>query len=117
MNDNAMELAVYAAAATVPGADAPELCNSVSFMKAVQALDPDRPGFVARVANATRTAVDADQRFRAAATTESAQTPSGPRQWTMDDVGRASTTEMTEAMDAGLMRDLGYGPRRGGARS
>jgi len=36
----------------------------------------------------------------------------GPRQWTAEDVRNASPAETTAAMNAGLLRDLGVGPRR-----
>jgi hypothetical protein len=36
----------------------------------------------------------------------------GPQQWTQDDVDRASPSEVQDAIQAGLLIDLGVGPRR-----
>jgi hypothetical protein len=106
----AAELAVHAAAAAA-NANAAELCDSVSFMKRVEALDPQQSGFVTRVAGEVRAAAASDPRFRAQAAPV-AGTPE-PRQWTMADVEAASPSEISAASDAGLLLEhLHVGPPR-----
>jgi hypothetical protein len=36
----------------------------------------------------------------------------GPRQWTLEDVENSTPPQTLAAMNAGLLRDLGAGPRR-----
>ena len=63
MNENTAELAVHIAASG-QNADAAQLCDSVTFMKTVTSLDPDKPGFVERVSGAVRNAVGANPAYR-----------------------------------------------------
>ncbi|HEY1319566.1 MAG TPA: hypothetical protein VGF32_04935 [Streptosporangiaceae bacterium] len=115
IGNSAAEAAVYAAAASIPDADASRLVDSVSFMRTVQGLDPEAPGFVGRVAREARAAVTADSRFRRPdGQQQSGGEPSdadgNSRQWTMQDVQAATADEVEAAQEAGLLQGLGYSP-------
>jgi hypothetical protein len=98
--------------------NADQLLDSRSFRTATGALDPGSPDFTARVCAAARDAAEADPRFRGSA--HAGQTPgqgpgtaAQPRQWTLANVAAARTPqEVVDAGEAGLLRDLGYAPRR-----
>jgi len=96
----AAELAVHAAASAC-GANADGLCDSDAFMRQVEALQPEQPGYVSRVTEAVRAAVTEDPVRYQVATQE--QQP--PRQWTQADVDAATPGEVGEAMRAGLLRE------------
>lgn len=72
MSESAAELAVHLAAAA-QGADAGRLCDSAAFMDRVTALGPDTPGFVVRVTEMVREAVQTSPSYRLAA-----EQPQGP---------------------------------------
>lgn len=61
----AAELAVHMAAASL-GADAVRLCDSRDVMNRVTALGPDTPGFVGRVTEMVREAVQTNASYRLA---------------------------------------------------
>ncbi|WP_269858744.1 hypothetical protein [Streptomyces sp. RPT161] len=63
MSESTTELAVHLAAAA-QGADAARLCDSASFMNRVAGMGPDTPGFVKRVADAVREAVETNKEYR-----------------------------------------------------
>jgi hypothetical protein len=48
---------------------------------------------------------------QAPAPTPAPASAAGARQWTDDDVHRSTPRDLVEAMDAGLLRDLGFGGR------
>ena len=106
----AAELAVHAAAAA-NGANAAELCDSESFMRRVEALDPAQSGFVTRVAGEVRATVAAEPRFRAQPAPGASAAP--PRQWTEADLDGATPQEVAAAGEAGLLvQNFHYGPSR-----
>lgn len=119
MSESAAEFAVHLAAAA-NHADAARLCDSASFMKTVQGLGPDTPGYVTRVEAAVRGAMQANPDYRRGDQPAAPQQPAAlpasatpPRQWTLADVEAARTPqEVVDAVEAGLLRDLGYAPRR-----
>jgi len=95
--------------------DADQLLDSRSFRTATGALDPGSPDFPAQVRRAVQAAAEADPRFRAASPAAQRATAmdAPPRQWTLADIEAARTPqEVVEAGEAGLLRDLGYAPRR-----
>jgi hypothetical protein len=110
LNRRAAVAAVHAAASQV-GADGEKLLDSAGFYRRVTALDPDTPGYQRQVQELVTAA--------AARHGQPAQQPAappepdpGPRQWTMADVDASSPSELVEAMEAGLLVDLGYNPSR-----
>jgi hypothetical protein len=42
--------------------------------------------------------------------------PSAPRQWTEEDVARATPVQLQHAINDGLLENLGFGPRRASRR-
>jgi len=96
------------------------LLDSSAFHAATQDLDPAAPTFSSDIRAAAEAAADREPgRFRTGMQAPLAQSStaagSGPRQWTMDDVGRASNAEVLDAIKAGHLRDLGVPPPKGGA--
>ena|SRR3989442_4906341 len=108
-----IELAVTQAA-PAHQADPAALLDSEQFVSALRGLEPGAPGFTGRVSAAVKAAAEADARFRAAAPEGGGAGTQPPAQWTRDDVKRHSPDEVTKAIDDGLLRDLGYPPRRRG---
>jgi hypothetical protein len=119
MNEISMEVlnrrttvaTVHAEAARI-GADADALLDSKTFYDQVTSLDPDAPGYRKQVEQLVTTAAE-----RSPASTrtpaQSPASPAGPRQWTLADIDKASRAELEEAMNAGLLVDLGVGvPKR-----
>jgi hypothetical protein len=98
-------VAAVQAAAAGAGADADALLDSKAFYDQVTALDPDSPGYHRQVQEMVRAAAGRTQQVAPARPAA----PARPRQWTMQDVDRASKAEFEEAMNAGLLRDLGIG--------
>jgi hypothetical protein len=102
-------IAAVRAEADRAGADVETLLVSQKFVDQLSAMDVEAPGFPGRVRELVSTT--------AATTPDSGQSvaaesgPTGRAQWTIDDVRRASPSEVREAQDAGLLRDLGMGPR------
>lgn len=102
------------------GADADQLMDSRAFAAATSALDPDGPDFPAQVVAAVKRATETDPRFRAGsgaaaqADPPAAPAPRGERQWSDEDVERATPKEVQAAIDKGLLADLKVGnkPRR-----
>lgn len=122
----AVELAVFRAASSA-GADGNALLDSRSFVATLAGLDPAAGDFAERVKDAIAAAVGNDARYKIPAPPappvkqpptpprsggEFNGAPGGNRQWTLEDVDRASAAEVVEAQDAGLLVDLGYNPRR-----
>ena len=105
LNRRAALAAVRAEAERV-GADPEALLDRRSVYDKVIGLDPDHPGFARQVRALVGKAAPAVQQQPAA---QPAST--GPHQWTMADIKAAQPGEIVAAADAGLLRELGYGPR------
>jgi hypothetical protein len=110
LNRRTAVTAVHAAAASI-GIDADALLDSKTFYNQVTSLDPDSPGFRTRVQQMVVGAAGHSSPVPQAAP-EQPPAPAGPQQWTMDDVDNSTPAELTAAMNAGLLRDLGYAPPR-----
>jgi hypothetical protein len=131
-----VELAVFRAAAAAQ-VNGNALLDSRSFVATLSGLDPAAPDFAQRVNDAITAAVEANPGWKlaaSAATPPSAQPPAGNqsattapparsggehngapggnRQWTDADVERASPSEVADAIEAGLLTDLGFAPQR-----
>jgi hypothetical protein len=120
-----VELAVLRNAAK-HGGNGDALLDSRSFMNAVQGLDPGAEDFADKLGDAIKTAVASGSQFKSPAAEpapprqpiparsgpEFNSAPGGNRQWTLDDIQRASASEVVAAQDAGLLLDLGYAPRK-----
>lgn len=118
-----VELAVLRNAAK-HGGNGDALLDSRSFMNAVQSLDPTAADFAEKLGDAIKTAVESGSQFKAPAAEPAAPkqptvarsggefngAPGGNRQWTLDDVQRASASEVVKAQADGLLIDLGYAP-------
>jgi len=81
------------------------------------ALNPDEPGFAARIRDIVGArAAQLENTAASTASTEASgalqQTREQPRQWTLEDVKAASPAETLAAADAGLLRDMGVGPSK-----
>jgi hypothetical protein len=110
------------------GANGAALADSKAFMDKVAALDPASAGFDDDLGMAIRSAVEAAPRFRAGEATApheartttqptrsvGAQNGGGtaPRQWTIEDVKRSTPAQCAEALEAGLLLDLGAAPTK-----
>ena len=111
------------------GGNGAALADSASFMARVSKLDPESDSFADDLGDAIRDAAQSGPRFRAGTSTAQAAappgrsgadynaTPAANRQWTLDDVNRLPNTaeggrKLDEAIEAGLLRDLGVGPSR-----
>jgi hypothetical protein len=103
--------AVHTEAARI-GADAEALLDSRTFYDQVTSLNPDAPGYRRQVEQLV-TAASGHSPVATRTPASPPPDPAGPRQWTLADVDKASTTELEEAMNAGLLVDLGVGvPKR-----
>ncbi|WP_052432815.1 hypothetical protein [Streptacidiphilus carbonis] len=125
MRAQQVELAVLRNAAK-HGGNGDALLDSRTFMTAVQGLDPASDDFAERLGEAIKTAVEGGTQFKAPAAEPAAPkqpavarsggefngSPGGNRQWTLDDVTRASADEVVTAQNAGLLIDLGYAPQK-----
>lgn len=124
----AVELAVFRVAAAQQ-VDGNALLDSRAFVSALDGLDPSAPDFGQQVKDAIATAAEANPRYKleppAPATppppappsvpksgSEFGAPPQGPRQWTEEDVARASATQVQKAINDGLLENLGFGPKR-----
>jgi hypothetical protein len=115
LNRRTAVAAVHTAAASV-GIDADRLLDSKTFYERVTSLDPDSPGFRRQVQELVAGAAPQSSPAKQAAAQQPAAqqpaAPAGPQQWTLDDVDASTPGELTAAMNAGLLRDLGYAPPR-----
>ena len=111
LNRRTAVTAVHAAAASV-GVDADALLDSKTFYDRVTSLDPDSPGFRRQVQEMVAGAAGAIIASEAGRRRQQPAAPAGPQQWTLDDVDKSTPAELTAAMNAGLLRDLGYAPPR-----
>lgn len=104
------------------GADLDALLDSRTFLSELGELDPADKTFQANVDKAIKSAIEKNPRLKAAtASSQPTQTqqqppaapsggdfngaPQGQRQWTADDVDRATPQELEKAMKDGLLRD------------
>ena len=131
----AVELATYRASATL-GADGNALLDSRSFVRAIEGLDPSADDFAQRVRDAITEALDAHPEWKAPASArpeppstvpepkpeptiprssngQFTGAPAGPRQWTDDDVARATPQQLVQAMRDGLLQNLDVGTGHG----
>lgn len=128
----AVELAVVRAA-TAAQVDGNALLDSRAFVGALDGLDPSAPDFGQQVKDAIATATEANPRYKLEPPTPAAPAapappsvpksgsefgapPSGPRQWTAEDVDNASPAQLQKAINEGLLENLGFGPRRASRR-
>ena len=102
---------VHAEAARV-GLDGDLLLDSKTFHDRVTALDPDEPGFRAQVREMVASAAGTAQQPTPDPAAAHPAASSEPRQWTIEDVKKSTPTETIAAINAGLLRDLGYAPPR-----
>jgi hypothetical protein len=109
LNRRAAVDAVRAEAARI-GADGDALLDSQNFYQRVTSLDPDASGYSAKVRELVAAAAPPTVARQRAAPPPPAAT--GPLQWTPADVDRASPSEVQDAIEAGLLADLGVAPRR-----
>jgi hypothetical protein len=116
LNKRTVVAAVHAEAARI-GADGDALLDSATFFDRVTSLDPDSPGYRKQVQGMVAAAAGQATAPAQAAPARPAA-PSGPRQWTMEDVDRSTAGELAKAMNEGLLGDLGCAPpRRRGQRA
>jgi len=104
------------------GVDPEALLDSQRFYSQLGGLDPDEPGFTARIremvgAAAGQVPAAGQARQPAAAGTarsggEHNGAAGGNRQWTLDDVKAASSDDLLAALDAGHLTGLGIGPAK-----
>lgn len=131
----AVELAAFRAAAAAQ-ADGNALLDSRSFVSALDGLDPSAGDFAQKVTEVISSAIEANPRYKltppapaAPATpvppeppavpksgSEFGAPPSGPRQWTEEDVARSTPSQLQDAINQGLLENLGFGPRRASSR-
>jgi hypothetical protein len=102
------------AEACLAGLDADRLLDSAKFYSQVTALEPDNPAFSSQVRDLVATAGQPPAGpAQGSAPPAGTQPPAGgPAQWTTADVQRSSAREVTTAMAAGLLHDLGFGTGR-----
>jgi hypothetical protein len=122
LREQAVENAVLRSAARY-GASAAQLTDSKTFMDQVSRLDPSSVDFEDDLAAAIKGAAESP-RFRAPSAAQAgnghpaaAGTTAGSRQWTEADVAalprnREGARRLQEAIDAGLLADLGHPPFR-----
>jgi hypothetical protein len=109
LNRRAAVDAVRAEAARI-GADSDALLDSHDFYGRVTSLNPDAPGYSTKVRELVAAAVPAAVVGQGGDTQQ--PPPAGPRQWTLEDVEKSTPAETFNAINEGLLRDLGVGPRR-----
>jgi hypothetical protein len=103
------------------------LMDSLSFLRKLDGLDPSADDFSERVGEAIKAAAEANGQYKLApkpaAEPKAAPTiprsggehngaPGGNRQWNMDDVSRATPSEVAKAQEDGLLIDLGFSPKK-----
>jgi hypothetical protein len=128
----AVELAVFRAAAAQQ-VDGNALLDSRAFVSALEGLDPTAQDFQQQVTNAILTAAQQNPRYQITppappapeppappaipkSGAEFGAPPQGPRQWTDEDVARATPAQLQKAINDGLCVDLGFGRKRADRR-
>jgi hypothetical protein len=110
-----------------PGLDANGLLlmDSLSFLRKLDGLDPSSDDFTEKVGEAIKAAAEANSQYRltppkaekpaptiARSGGEFNAAPGGNRQWTVEDVTRATPAEVEKAQNDGLLIDLGFAPKK-----
>ena len=128
----AVELAVFRAAAAAQ-VDGNALLDSRAFVGALDGLDPADPAFTDKVTEVIAAASETNPRYKLTPPAPAAPPapeppavpksgaefgapPQGPRQWTEEDVSRATPAQLQKAINDGLLETLGFGPRRASRR-
>lgn len=128
----AVELAVFRAAAAQQ-VDGNALLDSRTFVAALDGLDPSAADFGQKVAEAINAAAETNSHYKLQppapvappapeppsipkSGAEFGAPPAGPRQWTEEDVARATPSQLQDAINQGLLETLGFGPRRAARR-
>jgi hypothetical protein len=128
----AVELAVFRAAATEQ-VDGNALLDSRAFAAKLDGLDPAAADFAQQVKAAITAAAEQNPSFKMSPAAPAAPLPpappavpksgpefgappAGPRQWTEEDVARATPAQLQKAINEGLLADQGFGPRRAARR-
>lgn len=128
----AVELAVFRAAAAEQ-VDGNALLDSRAFVSALDGLDPSAENFGQQVKDAIAAAAESNPRYKLTPPAPAAPEPpappavpksgaefgappQGPRQWTQEDVDRATPDQVQKAINQGLLENLGFGPRRASRR-
>ena len=135
----AVELAVFRAAAAAQ-ADGSRLLDSRAFVATLDGLDPSADGFAGTVQERIAAAVEANPGWKLAPPAAPApagqqppplqppaipasgpqgsftSAPPGPRQLTLEDAKGMSAKQVQDAINDGLFRDEGFGPKRALAR-
>jgi hypothetical protein len=102
------------------------LMDSLSFLRKLDGLDPAAEDFSERVGEAIKAAAEANSQYKlvppkaepkappspARSGGEFNGAPGGNRQWTIEDVQRASAADVAKAQEAGLLIDLGFSPKK-----
>jgi hypothetical protein len=128
----AVELAVFRQAAAQQ-VDGNALLDSRAFATALDGLDPAAPDFGQRVGEAISAAAERQPTYKLdppapaapvppappaipKSGAEFSAPPQGPRQWTEQDVQNASPKQVQDAINQGLLQNLGFGPKRASRR-
>lgn len=128
----AVELAVHRAA-VAQQVDANALLDSRTVASALEGLDPTATDFSQKVAELISVQVEQQPRYKLTppepvapvpptppvvpkSGAEFGAAPSGPRQWTEEDVARSAPSDLQKAINEGLLENLGFGPRRASRR-
>lgn len=128
----AVELAVFRAAAAEQ-VDGNALLDSRAFVSALDGLDPSAENFGQQVKDVIAAAAESNPRYKLTPPAPAAPEPpappavpksgaefgappQGPRQWTQEDVDRATPDQVQKAINQGLLENLGFGPRRASRR-
>lgn len=102
------------------------LMDSMSFLRKLDGLDPAADDFSERVGEAIKAAAEANAQYRLAPPKaepkppptiprsggEHNGAPGGNRQWTVEDVDRATAAQVAKAQEDGLLIDLGFNPKK-----
>jgi hypothetical protein len=104
------------------------LMDSLSFLRKLDGLDPAAEDFSEKVGDAIKAAAEANPQYKlnppkpagdqkpppspARSGGEFNGAPGGNRQWTVEDVDRASPSEVAKAQEDGLLVNLGFNPRK-----
>ena len=128
----AVELAVFRAA-SAQQVDGNALLDSRQFVAALNGLDPSAPDFQQQVTEAISTAAQQNAHYRLAPPAPTAPEPpappavpksgaefgappQGPRQWTDEDLVGKTPKQVQDAINAGLLENMGFGPKRASRR-
>lgn len=128
----AVELAVFRAA-SAQQVDGNALLDSRAFVTALNGLDPTASDFQQQVTEAIATAAQQNPRYQVAppapaapeppappaiprSSAEFGAPPQGPRQWTDDDLVGKTPQQVQDAINEGLLQNMGFGPRRSSRR-